>query len=626
MGNLAGVRALQPSLLVRPHPFRTEGPKGYLLRLAESNWISIRGLGELAVIYEPRALMVQGLMPDITIDPELNRIIGVQSHWLINRPRVWNHRYARFCPHCLSEDAHWRAGWELLFHDACPEHGIWLIDQCSSCGARVSWQRDSLLRCQCGSDLRTEQVRACPDNVKNLSSILLRKLQGIEKPHATPLEKTDLEQTQRLIRYLGTYMSPQAGRNPLKVHQAGSITASWPITSLAAEILADWPNAFIQSLEKIQSEVVPTDARKLGGVFGHAYHYLYRGLVESAFAPIRQEFETWLSYSWRGGLAKRNRRLALLLLDKATWIPASLARDTLGISHQRLLHLIREGTIEGETYLSQSGRRFVMVRRDQLDMVRQGLGGEIDMKTAGAALGLTKKRMRQILRLLFPSARKTGMGASTPWSVPRTEVEGLVAIGKQLPRVSIPDEGGISLDHLFRYWSWTADDIVSLIKTIRDGELMPDSYLDGGVGINGWILQESVLKAWQAYAIQGFGTWLTVPQTAKLLGIKEQVAYDIVNKHFMHSESVHRQPRGGLRVHRRQVERFKEEYIFSTEIAQRLGISPRKSAAVMAGYYVHPISGPSIDGARQVLYLRNEGLEKVLETLLTKQSETLDLH
>jgi hypothetical protein len=625
MVQLASVRALQPSLLVRPHPFRTEGPKGYLLRLAETNWMTLRSLAELAVIYEPSVLIGEGLLPDALIDPHLNRIVCEQSHWLINRSRVWNHRFTRFCPHCLSEDAHWRAGWELLFHDACPQHGVWLVDQCSSCGDHVSWQRDHLLRCQCGSDLRTEQVRACPENVKNLSEILLGKLRG-SKQSAWPLEKTDLEQTQRLIRYLGTYMSPQAGRNPLKIRQAGSIAASWPITSLAAEILADWPNAFLKSLENIQSEAMPTDARQLGSVFGYAYHYLYRGLRDSAFSPVRQEFENWLSYSWRGGLAKRNRRLALLLLDKATWIPASLARETLGISHQRLQHLIREGALEGETHVSQSGRKFVMVRRDQLDIARQGLDGEIDMKTAGTMLGLTKKRMRQILRLLFPSARKVGMAASTPWSVPRTEVEGLVAIGEKLPRVSIPDEGGISLDHLFRYWAWTSDDIVSLIKAVRDGELMPDSYLDGGVGINGWVLQESVLKAWQAYTIQGFGTWLTVPQMAKLLGIKEQVAYDIVNKHFMHSESVHRQPRGGLRVHRRQVERFKEEYIFSTEIAQRLGISPRKSIAVLADLNVYPISGPGIDGARQVLYLRNEGLEKVVQMLLAKQSERLDLH
>jgi len=473
--------------------------------------------------------------------------------------------------------------------------------------------------------LRTEQVGACPENVRRLSEVLVGKLQDLEIPYSPPLHKTDLEQTQRLIRYLGTYMSPQAGRNPLKIQQAGAINASWPITSLAAEILADWPNAFIQSLEKIQSDVAPTDARKLGSVFGYAYHYLYRGLGGGAFDPVRQAFETWLSYSWRGGLAKRNRRLGLLLLDRATWIPASLARDTLGISHQRLLHLIREGVIEGETYLSQSGRRFVMVRRDQLDTVRQGLDGEIDMKTAGAALGLTKKRMRQILRLLFPNAHKLGISASTPWSVPRADVENLIALSKDLPRVSIPDEGSVSLDHIFRYWAWTAEEIARLIEAVRDGDLKPDSYLDGGSGINGWIFQENILQAWRARSIQGYGTWLTVPQVAKLLGIKQQVAYDVVNKHLMHSEAVHRQPRGGVRVHRREIERFKNEYVFCTEIAQTLGMSPRKAKFLLAECNIEPVSGPGIDDARQLLYLRHERVEKVLEMLKARQSRPLDL-
>lgn len=624
MGSLARVQEFQPSLLVRPHPFRTEGPKGYLLRLAETNWMLLRELGQLGIIYEPQALTAQGLLPNPAIDPELHGIVCIQSHLIHHQERVWNHRYARFCPHCLAEDPHWRAGWELMFHDACVHHGVWLVDQCSSCGEMVSWQRDALLRCQCGSDLRAEQVSACPDNVRRLSELLLGKLSAKEDSYPLPLQKTDLEQTQRLIRYLGTYMNLQAGRNPLKVQQAGAMKHSWPITSLAAEILADWPNAFIQSLEKIQSDVVSTDARRLGSVFGHAYHYLYRGLGGSAFNPVRQAFETWLSYSWRGGLAKRNRRLALLLLDRATWIPASLARDTLGISHQRLLHLIREGVIEGETYLSQSGRRFVMVRRDQLDTVRQGLSGEIDMKTAGSALGLTKKRMRQILRLLFPNAHKTGISASTPWSVPRADVESLIVLSKDLPRVSIPDEGSVSLDHIFRYWAWTAEEIACLIEAVRDGDLKPDSFLDGGSGINGWVFQENILHAWRARSIQGYGTWLTVPQVAKLLGIKQQVAYDVVNKHLMHSEAVHRQPRGGVRVHRRHVERFKNEYVFCTEIAQTLGMSPRKAKSLLAECNIKPVSGPGIDDARQLLYLRHESLGKALE-VLTGQRKSLDL-
>lgn len=347
-------------------------------------------------------------------------------------------------------------------------------------------------------------------------------------------------------------------------------------------------------------------------MFIAAYHYIYRGLIGAAFNPVRKEFESWLSYSWRGGLAKRNRRLASVLLQNATWIPASLARDAIGISHQRLLHLMREGIIEGEIHRSQAGREFVMVRRDQMDIVRERVDGYMDMKSAGAALGFSKKRMRQILILLFPNARKVGRSTTSPWSVPRSEVERLIDIASSCEKTSIPDEDCISLAHILRYWAWSARDIGSVIAAARDGELDLVACLDGAVGVSGWIFREKVLKEWQARAIQGFGSWLTITQMAKFLGIKEQVAYDIASKEFIHAEAIHTQPRGGVRVRRTEVERFKKEYVFCTEIAQRLGMSPKKARSILADYQVYAVSGPGIDDARQLLYLRNRLLESVL--------------
>lgn len=620
MGNVAVSKVMPPSLLVRPYPFRPEGPKGYLLRLAEKNWFHPRELPHLGLTYDSQIMKVHGLLPDVVMDPDLHQVVDTVSDLLQNQPRVWNHRHGRYCPVCLTEDAYWRAGWELLFHDACPEHKVWLVDKCSSCGENLSWSRDSLLRCQCGSDLRTEQVRNCPDNVAYLSEVLAQKLQPKQHTYPVPLQKTNLEQTQRLVRYLGTYMNPVSGRNPLKIQQAGSMNASWIVTSLAAEILMDWPKAFHQSLETIQSDVAPEKSRQISSVFGRAYHYLYRGLVGAAFNPVRQDFETWLSYSWRGGLAKRNRRLGLLLLDKAVWIPGNLARETLGISHQRLLHIIREGVIEGERYVSQAGREFVMVRRDQLDLAKANLNGLMDMKAAGEALGINKARMRQILQMLFPGAKKTGTSVSMPWSVPRTEIQALLELSVRLPRVSIPDEGCVSLNHVLRYWAWTADEIVSLIDAVRYSEISPLNFLEGGVGINGWVFPENMLKAWRERSIQGYGTWLTVPQMAKILSIKEQVAYDLVNNHFINGEKLHKQPRGGIRVYRPEIEKFQETYIFCTEISQRLGVSSAKARSILKDYNILPAAGPGIDGSRQILYRRNDVLLAALDGLASKDN------
>lgn len=141
------------TLLVRPHPFKHEGPKGYLLRLAEANWMPLRELQNIGLMYEYQTLQNEGLMPLKEVYPELHDSVEHCSSLLYRKTRVFNHKTPRYCPECLNEDAFWRAEWELFFYDACAEHGTWLIDQCSSCGNKLSWDRDSIVRCKCGAVL-----------------------------------------------------------------------------------------------------------------------------------------------------------------------------------------------------------------------------------------------------------------------------------------------------------------------------------------------------------------------------------------------------------------------------------------------------------------------------------------
>lgn len=610
---------VQSSLLLRPQPYRDEGPNGYMLRLAEANWMPAREFQSLGLMYEPSMLINEGLLPLKVLDPALHTNVEYYSELLFNKKRIWNHKHARFCPHCLADDVFWRVEWELLFHDACATHGTWLVDQCTSCGDHISWARESLIRCQCGADLRAEQTSGCPEAVKLLSQLLKLKINPMHhlKGVSAPFTDTDIEQIQRIIRYLGTYMNLAAGKNPLKIQQAGSMIKSWSVTTLASEIISNWPNAFYQSLDNIQREA-SADKPTLSTVFGHAYHYLYKGFKGAAFNEIKDTFEAWLSASWKGGIAKRNKRLATVMLEKASWIPANLACEMLGISHQRLAFLIREGTIEGETYFSDKGRKFVMVRRDNLESVKHNLSGEIDMKTAGALLGLNKMRMRQMLRLIFPEACKTGTAASAPWTVSRFEINKLLSLADALPKLSMPDEGCVSLNHILRYWAWTTEDLAALIHSVQTSELLPENVLDGAVGISGWIFSENILKAWKTKSQQGFGVWLTVDQAAKLIGIKQQVAYELVHMNLIKAELMHRQPKGGSRIRRTEVEKFKQDYIFATEVGHRLGVSPRKAISILEKRLIKPISGPGIDDGRQLLYLKSESIKQIFDDAKNK--------
>lgn len=606
-----------PDLLLRPFPGRREGPKGYFLRLAEANCLTAFDLNQLGIRFNVASLERQRLLPDPSLDPDLYAHVSQIACLLDTKGRVWNQNHARFCPQCLLEDPSWRVGWEVLFHDVCPEHGVWLVDQCGSCGEPVKWRRDSLLRCQCGSDLRQEISVAAPENARRLSAVLElrvlgRDLAGDCDGSDTPLAGLDIEQLQRLIRYLGGYMDPISGPKPLKRRYAGRMEMSWPISSLAAEILFQWPSAFHSCLNRLQESAVG-EKTGLHGLFRQAYFYLYRGLREPAFAPVRKSFESWLAEHWKGGLAKRNRRLSAELLANAQWIPGSVAADNLEISLSRLRYLIREGKVEGQESVSTKGRHFVIVRRDHLEKLSVQIANEMTMGEAMEVLGIGKVRMQRILRLLFPGARRTQNKEYLPWCIPRGEVETLLAIGNHLPVLSIPDETQVSLAYIFKYWNWSAEEIVALVEAVKNGNLKLLALVDTSRGISRWIFEVAHLRAWHRSLDNGRRyNWISIPDVGKILGIKQQVAYWLCQNGFIPAERLGSIKGIGSRVRREHLERFRENYVFGREIAEMLGRSSRKVMGMLAEQGIYPLRGHSVEPCRQLVYSRNDEIQRFL--------------
>lgn len=606
------VPASEPDLLVRPFPGRHEGPLGYLLRLAEANCMTVAELSRLGIRYDPGCFARQRLLPDLALDADLHAHVVRMTNWLDTKGRIWNSRHARFCPHCLAEDPTWRAGWELYFHDACPRHGVWLVDQCSSCRQPVRWRRDSLLRCQCGSDLRAETPGSAPDNLRRLSAILEAKLLGnAELNSLPPFAGLDVDQVQRLVRYLGGYMDPLSNPKPLKLRNAGRLEVSWPVSSLAAEILFDWPQALHRTLDRLQAASAG-EKNGLTGLFRQAYLYLYKGLKEGAYYPVRDAFEAWLAEHWKGVVARRNRRLAVELLEQVRWIPGSVAAEALGISMARLRLLIREGKLEGEESFSTSGRRYTVVRRDQLDAIRAQLAGEMTMAEAMDLLGIGKVRMQRILRLLFPSARRINDKAYLPWCVPRSEVEALLALGAHLPVIGIPEEHQVSLGHIFKYWNWDGDEIVALVEAVKAGTIVPQASLDNARGISRWVFDVTPLRALHKGMNSGRSNWVSIPKMAKILRVKQQVAYWLTHHGFVRAERLGSLKDVGSRVRREEIERFHQEHIFGREIAAILGRSSRKVMQMLAEQGIHPLRGHGAEPCRQLVYARNHEIQRFL--------------
>lgn len=606
-------------LLLRPYPDLVEGPMGYLYRLAETNFMTVNDLKLLGLDFSYSTFLDEGLLPEEILHKKLHRNVEFKSKLLNQTTRVWNHKTARFCPHCLLDNPFWRAEWELYFYDACHLHQSWLVDQCSSCGSMLSWNRATLLRCNCGADLSSEKTKSSPANLTSLSLMISHKINQSEMGDINKfLMDLSIDQFQRLIRYLGNYMDLAYGKNPLKMRGASILANSWPVTTLAAEIIASWPDGFSKALDRIQHQSGSENIPSFKTVFGQAYSYIFKGLKDAAFAPLRHQFEHWVSQSWKGVLAYRNKRLALLMLSKAQWIPGNLACDKLGISMQRLEFLIRDGEIYGEIYYSEKGRKYVMVRQDGLQRVKANLQGEIDMLAAGELLGLTKRRMRKVLHYLFPEARKSGNSPSSPWCINRHYLNHLLDMAGQIETLAIPDEDCVSLSHILRFWANSDEEIVAIINAVQDKEIELVAKLDGYIGISSWIFKEQPLRAWLHQFRSGKSNWMTITQAALILGIKEQVAYEMVRLGFLKSEVMPQQAKRGTRIRKVEVEQFKNAYIFATEVADNFGVSPRKAISMLSEKNIEPISGPSVDDGRQVMFARSKTIVAFLEQKKTK--------
>jgi hypothetical protein len=293
-------------------------------------------------------------------------------------------------------------------------------------------------------------------------------------------------------------------------------------------------------------------------------------------------------------------------MRQAQWIPANIACDILGVSARKLDSLIKAGVLEGETMIYESGRRFTTVKKDSFERVSAHLKNGLDLKSAGDLLGFAKRRMRGVLKMLFPNASKSIDANSSPWYVPLSDIEAVLAIRNNLPQVAIPDEDCVALSHILRYFSWSEFEVVGLIAAANKGEVQPVAVLDGAKGVSGIIFKEQEIRVWRDRQSQGFGSWLSINQTAQHLGIHQQAAYDLTRLGVIETIKVPRTIGGGNRVSRLELERFQKEFALATEIANKWGTSSRKVQNQLAQSGIHPVSGPSVDQGRQILYARSD--------------------
>lgn len=592
-------------LSVRPQPAAGESIAGYLMRVASAN--GFKSVSQLCAAAarsgrEPLGVLFEWLA--LTKEAR-GRVFGVlPRRWFSAPPPLglsvadFNHSVRRWCPLCLAERQLLNGVWEMKLVCACQVHGIWLHDTCPRCGEPQRWAGTEIRRCHCGTLLGS----SVPDATDEAVLRLTRAMQGM--PSAWPWmasPEMTTAQWHRAVRYLGGFGAatpPSRPGQPAALHR---MTQSRALISSAAWLFDNWPENFNCMLKAYQPSGSTTPS--LQRAFSPLYGVLYADLSADCFQFLRDAFEAHLHEHWWGLVCRRNRRLDRRVVETHPRLGLKQAASAAGIPPSVVRHLVQAELLPSISAARHGARRAATVHIADVDPLRALCSSAVTLSEAAQRLGLPEARMRQFVSagLIKPLIARGGQGGSARWLFTQQELARLHVRG------SID---GMSLRHVLRYAHLTNAELVALVAGVIDGSFdsggghLRDSRPLGQVRI-----RQDRLRSWLADRRLNDDKGMSIDAAARVLGVKQQVAYCLVRQGLLGSIDGGKL---GRRVLAEHLNLFEERYISLKELASTSPASPR---ALLKQIPVAPASGPAIDGNRQIFFQRSDVCRSLLRSL-----------
>jgi len=609
-----------PILLSRPSRVSTEGLHGYLLRLAEAN-----GLSGVAQLWPDRKPSIDVLESRLGADrwPQNKTMLQEVIPQMVSTsgsPPIWNQRSSRYCPCCINESAQWRWEWELTLVTCCHQHGVNLIEDCHSCGKKLNWRRHSLMTCDCGVPLSTHIQTPSSTADNELSEIFFAKLHQlpIKQRHLSDLS---LEQLNKVAFMLGAYAKNSGRKFSQKISNLHDIAVVRPVVNAAAEILTVWPRNFHALLKSFhKAGEIDVQDQRLSKRFGFFYPYVYRTLKDPEYAFLLQAFEKFISRTWRGSLAERNSRLSHTTRLRHNWIPISSMAKELNTTTRQIQLLIDQGRIACYVRQTPKGRSLKCVSRKQITEIRNALENVIDFRQTYELLGLTKSRAMQLVNgEAIEAIFKPRSSGTSRWGIPQDHVMALVSFASGLPIVDEKDATDtISLAHAFRYLLREKYLFPALMLAVIKKELSPVAVSSTRELLPGWLFDRPSLLNWIEEQRQvSYSGFLSVPDTARKLGVRQQAVYSFVYSSKLFS--IRHTERHHILVAEQDIERFSSKFVFCHELETQFSLLPAYFVPRLIEQGIHPVNGPKPCKDEILLFNREPSLFTAMHSIVARR-------
>lgn len=486
---------------------------------------------------------------------------GLNPRWTRRAATSGFHARVRLCPACLREARVWQTEWLAPDSFSCSVHRLWLADKCNKCWQDLRWSNVRYQHCRCGRDLRLLPQDPLPFALAS----------GVDQ---MPRDVIDLVGTLSLHGLDG-----KPGKKASRVDVASIATR----TVAGLGTLGDTKAGIADLLDRIR--VAPSSAGTVQ-------------LLNEAFPSLKRRIEALSDEVWRRRLLSALERFVEASATTPNPIvgrnveckesaPATVAQlaASVGVTPTRLAKTL-DRMIDGAvaTRVTSGGRVRRVVVGDQSKEIKEALAIILSCKAVGRRLGISAKRVSVL--------QSEGLLA------PMTES------GCQRFLACIPDaqfdrppetvELSEALCRLVRVDRTAALVQALLAGTVRCWRLTTASSEVASLAT--WHVCRDEVKAWTCAAPEDD---LSVPQAAKALGVKQEVAYHLIRRGLLNS-TVRRGPaRREMAVPRFELQNFSRRYSQLSKLASGAGVGSRGAFEWAQAQGHRIVCGPTIDGCRQ---------------------------
>lgn len=589
------VQMTQPSrncrLPIRPSPLEGESAIGFLIRVAAAN-------GYERPRHLQRTIRTRDRLCDALGLPEngLTSLAGpYPSYWgeteLQNGLAIadYNHHLMRWCPLCLEESDHLRGQWLLKLSTVCTRHSVYLHDHCPCCGQPQRLERPTVSTCYCGGRLTATCLTSASTPVTRLTQAIEDAIAGLAPTEGLP--PLTASEWIRLAKYLGQFADSFHPRRPGQVANLHQLEVATALMRGLSHLLEDWPRNFHVVLASIHRTQQATPS--LRRAFSPIYRVLYVELHAPCFQFLRDAFEFYLHENWWGLVCKRNRSLRPETVEHHPRLTFKDAAKQAGTSLALVRHLVQGDLIESMESPLPSGRHSRSIHQREVERLALIARSMLTLADVAELLQLPERRIRELVSagIVFPSVSKSSTG-SAAWGFSRESVYSLSAV---VGRAS-PEAVAVSIKRILRTWRLRSSEFVALVKAVMSGQLCSTNETPSPFGAIS--LAEEETREWLRNLRLNAEGWLSVDAAARILELKQQVAYELVAKGLLPSARTTASLR---QISTNDLRCFQSNYVSLAELARDRQRSPRWLLKVLDAV---PVSGPLVDGARQYIFRR----------------------